>query len=117
MTKGWRYESGRHACAARGIKTGSKMTIHGGRWRSLSGKNVVVNFWNGLVENVKGLPSGWKYQVFDLDSADDAELELRKYNRASTRDKVMKILVKGGVLWDAKNIPKGKGYYEHHANE
>jgi hypothetical protein len=111
--QGWKYESSRHACAARGIKTNTKGHIC---FRPLPAKNVRVNFWNGLVENVNGLPSGWKYQVFDLDG-DDPELELRRYNRASTRDKVMKILVKGGVLWDAKNIPKGKGYYEHHTDE
>lgn len=102
--RGWHRHSYEHALAARGveIKRTGKFLLSPSPWK----RTINVKFWHGLVEGVAGLPKGWSYEIEDLDLVAVGEAK----RKGAFKPKVMRIVVKGGVLWDSKNLPKGIKY-------
>ena len=76
---------------------------------------VNIKMWKGLLDNVWNLPKGWDYEVIDLDTDDFKDLEIKeKMLKTAVPQNKVRIVIKGGVVWDVNNLPKGYSYTEFH---
>ena len=67
--------------------------------------------WRGILDNVEGLPKGWDYEVIDLDTqeVEEDEANQRALKQKPTKNTV-RIVVKGGCVWEVENLPPGMTY-------
>lgn len=64
------------------------------------GKTLVLEVWNGVLQDIHNRPRGWNYEVFELEDEPEPK---------STTPKVVQVLFSGGVVNELRNQPKGYG--------
>jgi len=82
-----------------------------GRHHSQGG-HLELRVWRGVLDEVQGLPQGWYYELIDCDNSQVGHEEvgyddLQKAIRAPPEDKVVRIVVKDGMVGDVINAPPG----------
>ena len=69
-------------------------------------KTVTIKMWRGVLDEVEGLPPGWDYELYDLDSQEEViEVPTTPPDR-----KTVRIVVEGGVVQDVQNVPPSMMY-------
>lgn len=66
-------------------------------------KTIIVEMWQGVLQEVHNLPRGWSYELEDKDAI--AEGEMEKLPR-SVPPKTVRVIIEGGLVSDLRNIPR-----------
>jgi hypothetical protein len=72
-------------------------------------KIILIKIYRGVVQNVKGLPRDWTYEVVDFDDlgSDQGEFRMAEIDEENCN---LGIAMKSGIVWEVGKLPRGYKY-------